>query len=465
MDSTLNRDLLNAARRAGASDCLIVESQSAERMDELQGAEITHANSTAYRAEFYAVVDNGLAHTELVRNPRANASHRHLEQLVVDAVRAAHIVNAWGMCHRGGMSRHGAMSSDAAVSPNAGMNLDAGKNGVGCDLRDMVCPTSAQNTAAEWAKFQFCSSFDADESCHKKCSIDACLASHDFNAAPMLQALYDDMTKRYADIDFGARQRITHARKTFYFLEETIFQNRFETQLEQSVVLQRHKLRLPAILFDGIWTEKDTGLVESSLTLPQLAPALMRTKLTTSESSNAPKNVDRVVLSPWAAAVLLHETQHIGLNIEFPSSIIVDRAQNFCLPPRLPNTCRGIAVAPLSTHQNDDNRSNHAQPRRYEPDFAVVGKRAFIVDAPIQWMRHRHSIVDVSFHIAAIANVNGYEQHFKSLHLRFDLAQMWKNASVQSAYTHAVSLPCREAMASYVLPWIAVDGCVIDGMA
>ena len=237
------------------------------------------------------------------------------------------------------------------------------------------------------------------------------------------------------------------------------------TQLEQSVVLQRHKLRLPAILFDGIWTEKDTGLVESSLTLPQLAPALMRTKLTTSESSNAPKNVDRVVLSPWAAAVLLHETQHIGLNIEFSSSIIVDRAQNFCLPPRLPNTCRGIAVAPLSTHQNDGNRSNHAQPRRHEPDFAAVGKRAFIVDAPIQWMRHRHSIVDVSFHIAAIANVNGYEQHFKSLHLRFDLAQMWKNASVQSAYTHAVSLPCHGAMASYVLPWIAVDGCVIDGMA
>ena len=357
------------------------------------------------------------------------------------------------------------MSSDAAVSPNAGMNLDAGKSGVGCDLRDMVCPTSAQNTAAESAKFQFCSSFDADESCHKKCSIDACLASHDFNAAPMLQALYDDMTKRYADIDFGARQRITHARKTFDFLEETIFQNRFETQLEQSIVLQQHKLRLPAILFDGIWTEKDTGLVESSLTLPQLAPALMRTKLTTSESSNAPKNVDRVVLSPWAAAVLLHETQHIGLTIEFSSSIIFDRAQNFCLPPRLPNTCRGIAVAPLSTHQNDGNRSNHAQPRRHEPDFAAVGKRAFIVDAPIQWMRHRHSIVDVSFHIAAIANVNGYEQHFKSLHLRFDLAQMWKNASVQSAYTHAVSLPCHGAMASYVLPWIAVDGCVIDGMA
>lgn len=453
MDSTLNRDLLNAARRAGASDCLIVESQFEERIDERRGAEITHANSTAYRAEFYAVVDNGLARTELVRNPRANASPRHLEQLVVDAVRAAHIVNAWGMCHRG------------AMSSNSGMNLDAGKSGAGCDLRDMVCPTSAQNTAAEWAKFQFCSSFDADESCHKKCSIDACLASHDFNAAPMLQALYDDMSKRYADIDFGARQRITHARKTFYFLDETIFQNRFETQLEQSVVLQRHKLRLPSILFDGIWTEKDTGLVESSLTLPQLAPALMRTKLTTSESSNAPKNVDRVVLSPWAAAVLLHETQHIGLNIEFPSSIIVDRSQNFCLPPRLPNTCRGIAVAPLSTHQNDGNRSNHAQPRRHEPDFAAVGKRAFIVDAPIQWMRHRHSIVDVSFHIAAIANVNGYEQHFKSLHLRFDLAQMWKNASVQSIYTHAVSLPCREAMTSYVLPWIAVDGCVIDGMA
>lgn len=453
MDSTLNRDLLNAARRAGASDCLIVESQFEERIDERRGAEITHANSTAYRAEFYAVVDNGLAHTELVRNPRANASPRHLEQLVVDAVRAAHIVNAWGMCHRG------------AMSSNSGMNLDAGKSGAGCDLRDMVCPTSAQNTAAEWAKFQFCSSFDADESCHKKCSIDACLASHDFNAAPMLQALYDDMSKRYADIDFGAWQRITHARKTFYFLDETIFQNRFETQLEQSVVLQRHKLRLPAILFDGIWTEKDTGLVESSLTLPQLAPALMRTKLTTSESSNAPKNVDRVVLSPWAAAILLHETQHIGLNIEFSSSIIVDRAQNFCLPPRLPNTCRGIAVAPLSTHQNDDNRSNHAQPRRHEPDFAAMGKRAFIVDAPIQWMRHRHSIVDVSFHIAAIANVNGYEQHFKSLHLRFDLAQMWKNASVQSIYTHAVSLPCREAMTSYVLPWIAVDGCVIDGMA
>lgn len=453
MDSTLNRDLLNAARRAGASDCLIVESQFEERIDERRGAEITHANSTAYRAEFYAVVDNGLARTELVRNPRANASPRHLEQLVVDAVRAAHIVNAWGMCHRG------------AMSSNSGMNLDAGKSGAGCDLRDMVCPTSAQNTAAEWAKFQFCSSFDADESCHKKCSIDACLASHDFNAAPMLQALYDDMSKRYADIDFGAWQRITHARKTFYFLDETIFQNRFETQLEQSVVLQRHKLRLPAILFDGIWTEKDTGLVESSLTLPQLAPALMRTKLTTSESSNAPKNVDRVVLSPWAAAVLLHETQHIGLNIEFPSSIIVDRSQNFCLPPRLPNTCRGIAVAPLSTHQNDGNRSNHAQPRRHEPDFATMGKRAFIVDAPIQWMRHRHSIVDVSFHIAAIANINGYEQHFKSLHLRFDLAQMWKNASVQSIYTHAVSLPCREAMTSYVLPWIAVDGCVIDGMA
>ena len=459
MDSTLNRDLLNAARRAGASDCLIVESQFAERIDELRGAEITHANSTAYRAEFYAVVDNGLAHTELVRNPRANASHRHLEQLVVDAVRAAHIVNAWGMCHRGAMSRHGAMSY------NSGTSYNSGKSGAGCDLRDMVCPTSAQNTAAEWAKFQFCSSFDADESCHKKCSIDACLASHDFNAAPMLQALYDDMSKRYADIDFGARQRITHARKTFYFLDETIFQNRFETQLEQSVVLQRHKLRLPTILFDGIWTEKDTGFVESSLTLPQLAPALMRTKLTTSESSNAPKNVDRVVLSPWAAAVLLHETQHIGLNIEFPSSIIVDRAQNFCLPPRLPNTCRGIAVAPLSTHQNDDNRSNHAQPRRHEPDFAAMDKRAFIVDAPIQWTRHRHSIVDVSFHIAAIANVNGYEQHFKSLHLRFDLAQMWKNASVQSAYTHAVSLPCRGAMTSYVLPWIAVDGCVIDDMA
>ena len=459
MDSTLNRDLLNAARRAGASDCLIVESQFAERIDELRGAEITHANSTAYRAEFYAVVDNGLARTELVRNPRANASHRHLEQLVVDAVRAAHIVNAWGMCHRGAMSRHGAMSY------NSGTSYNSGKSGAGCDLRDMVCPTSAQNTAAEWAKFQFCSSFDADESCHKKCSIDACLASHDFNAAPMLQALYDDMSKRYADIDFGARQRITHARKTFYFLDETIFQNRFETQLEQSVVLQRHKLRLPSILFDGIWTEKDTGIVESSLTLPQLAPALMRTKLTTSESSNAPKNVDRVVLSPWAAAVLLHETQHIGLNIEFPSSIIVDLAQNFCLPPRLPNTCRGIAVASLSTHQNDDNRSNHAQPRRHEPDFATMGKRAFIVDAPIQWMRHRHSIVDVSFHIAAIANINGYEQHFKSLHLRFDLAQMWKNASVQSAYTHAVSLPCRGAMTSYVLPWIAVDGCVIDDMA
>lgn len=459
MDSTLNRDLLNAARRAGASDCLIVESQFAERIDELRGAEITHANSTAYRAEFYAVVDNGLAHTELVRNPRANASHRHLEQLVVDAVRAAHIVNAWGMCHRGAMSRHGAMSY------NSGTSYNSGKSGAGCDLRDMVCPTSAQNTAAEWAKFQFCSSFDADESCHKKCSIDACLTSHDFNAAPMLQALYDDMSKRYADIDFGARQRITHARKTFYFLDETIFQNRFETQLEQSVVLQRHKLRLPTILFDGIWTEKDTGFVESSLTLPQLAPALMRTKLTTSESSNAPKNVDRVVLSPWAAAVLLHETQHIGLNIEFPSSIIVDRAQNFCLPPRLPNTCRGIAVAPLSTHQNDDNRSNHAQPRRHEPDFAAMDKRAFIVDAPIQWTRHRHSIVDVSFHIAAIANVNGYEQHFKSLHLRFDLVQMWKNASVQSAYTHAVSLPCRGAMTSYVLPWIAVDGCVIDDMA
>ncbi len=459
MDSTLNRDLLNAARRAGASDCLIVESQFAERIDELRGAEITHANSTAYRAEFYAVVDNGLARTELVRNPRANASPRHLEQLVVDAVRAAHIVNAWGMSHRGAMSRHGAMSYNSGISSNSG------KSGAGCDLRDMVCPTSAQNTAAEWAKFQFCSSFDVDESCHKKCSIDACLASHDFNAAPMLQALYDDMSKRYADIDFGARQRITHARKTFYFLDETIFQNRFETQLEQSVVLQRHKLRLPSILFDGIWTEKDTGIVESSLTLPQLAPALMRTKLTTSESSNAPKNVDRVVLSPWAAAVLLHETQHIGLNIEFPSSIIVDRAQNFCLPPRLPNTCRGIAVAPLSTRQNDDNRSNHAQPRRHEPDFAAMCKRAFIVDAPIQWMRHRHSIVDVSFHIAAIANINGYEQHFKSLHLRFDLAQMWKNASVQSVYTHAVSLPCRGAMTSYVLPWIAVDGCVIDDMA
>ncbi len=36
---------------------------------------------------------------------------------------------------------------------------------------------------------------------------------------------------------------------------------------------------------------------------------------------------------------------------------------------------------------------------------------------------------------------------------------------MQSVYTHAVSLPCREAMTSYVLPWIAVDGCVIDDMA
>lgn len=417
--------MLNAARRAGAADCLIVESQIASRVDAIRHSAMTHDNAVGYDAKFFAVVDKGIVCAELMRSSHSNASRDYLEKIVVDAVQAAHIVNAWGMCK---------------PTPS---------------LRAMVCPTSAQNTAAEWEKYKYCTSFDDVDGQCKTCAVDDCLASHDFDAAPILRILDDEMKRRWGEIDFEARQTITRTRKTFFFLDETIYQDRFETRIEQTAFLPNDaatpRLRLPDIRFDGILKAKDADLFHSALALPAFAPELMRSMRTTSDASNAPKNLHRIVLSPWAAAILLHETHHIGIDAEFPSSIIVDRSQNFCLPPSLPHTCKGFGIEPLET--SDASRPS----QRHEPDFSSLKTRSFVVDAPIRWMRHKKTHVDATFQIAAVASSQGFEQHFKSMRLRFDLSQIWKNATVHSAYAHAVSLPCADASVAYVLPWIAVD--------
>ncbi len=431
MDSGLNRDLLNAARSAGADDCVIAESDILTRCDGLKNNEITHRFENIRRATFCARVGDGVSVAEISDDPKRIFSPSHLKQVIADAVQAAHIVNAWRM-----------------FKPCP-------------DLRALWASSSPQDASAQWAKLRYCHSFDPDETCKKQCALPDCLQSPEFDAVPMARALSETMANRFPDIGFSAEQKTLFIRQTLSFPDKTAEIRRFETQLTQFAHLPAgnapvSKLRLPTIVCDGLLTQSDIDWIDSSLSVARLAPGLMRTLLTTADHSDAPRNIGRIVLSPWAGALLMHETQHIGLTPEFPAEIIADYAQNFGQPPQSARICRGLAIDAVG----GDPAKTPTHAKRHEPDFSSLPTRSFAADAPYRMIRHRNTAADVDFLVAAIVGKHGFEQHFKSIAFRFDLKSVWKNATVHSNYAQTVSLPCADGFATYRLPWIAVDGAI-----
>lgn len=429
MDSGLNRDLLNAARSAGADDCVIAESDILSRCDCLKNAEITHRLENIHRATFCARVGDGISAAEISDDPKRNFSPAHLKQIIADTVQAAHIVNAWRM-----------------FKPCP-------------DLRALWASSSPQDASAEWTKLRYCQSFAPDETCKKPCALPDCLQSPEFDAIPLVRVLAETMANRFPDIGFSAEQNTRFIRQTLSFPDKTAEIRRFETRLTQFAHLPPgnapvSKLRLPTIVCDGLLTEGDIDLIDSSLSAARLAPGLMRTLLTTADPSDAPRNIGRVALSPWAAALLMHETQHIGLTPEFSPEIIAGYAQNFGQPPQSARICRGLAIAPFGGDRTDAP----AHAKRHEPDFSSLPARSFAADAPYRIIRRRNTVADIDFLVAAIAGKQGYEQHFKTIAFRFDLKSMWKNATAHSNYAQTISLPCADGFATYRLPWIAVDG-------
>lgn len=446
MDSDLCRDLLNVARQNGAQDCVIVQTHAQHRIDEIENRQKSHRFERECSTFFYAFIDGAYTSAKLQFGDLPMPEKQMLQRIVADSVRACQISAAWHF---------------ADPIPN---------------LKSAFESASAQNTENEALKYAYCTSFDIEETCKKKCLLPACLSDDDFNASPILDALSDDAWRIHPNLQIRLRQILTEKQSDLFFLDEEVHQKHFESRLFQSLCASNSQdensdshssyIDLPPIAYDGIWFQPNIDLLEPFMTIRDIAAGLLRSALTTSNASNAPHNIKRVLLSPWVAAILLHETEHLsknGKSIDFPVNFAFQYDEHLLLPPQRFQKCRGFTlVAPRSTKDFDAAKTSPSERRKHL--LGALRERVFVVDAPTRFIRRRDAIVNMAFAIAATANSHGYEQHFQSLTLQFDLQKMWRTASLLPSETKIIDIPCNRGLTALKTGWIEVDGKLVNAL-
>lgn len=416
MDDSLCIEIIRNARKLGADDVAVVRRWETQRTDTLCNGAHSFQYAQSDRADFFVHVGGALASCALY-DDRLLYSFSDLNAHAADTIHAARMAAAWG-------------TSKKIQS-----------------LRAALQHTSAQNDPAVCQSMTPC-----ENHLPKQTDLFRALRSqsNSIDPAPLLPILAERARARFKQLMPSYRQSTYAVRQTFYFNEETLSSDHFETYLDQSLKMDgtSHALRLPTIAFDGLLMCDDGLNAANALNCADIAPKFMRSCLTTSTEQSAPHNITRAILSPWACAVVLHEASHLGASIVASDHFICNYSACLLTPPDA-KACRGFAVESVDGNDATD-------------ELQAAQQRSFIVDAPSRWVRRNGHYLDVRFEIAATAASKQYEQHFQSLCLRFDLLKMWKTAQIASVASRRITLPCSGGRVTFEVPSLSVD---IEGLS
>ena len=396
-------ELVSFAERNGADEAVVLQTHALRRHDEIQSnASVASRLERHAQARLYVRVQNAVFHAALTPSGRTLLAPASLERLALDAIQAARLADVWGPvrpCHKLPEPQTSAQPASIPV----------------CPPKDARSNRKSGQTA---------------------CFDPAFLQDLKSDTAPILPRLVTACSAQASSVTLHAHQTtelVTLQRQTRHAISRS---QHVQTTLEQTLSHGTQTLTLPPYLFDGPLLTPDAPEHAPLLQAGELAADFARACVTQSTAASAPQTVQRVILMPWAAAVLAHEARHLSPPpAHVPFTLDTQRA--LYTPPPAPFTpfpqtppCPAFALIP------------HTELPEHSALLPHTVERTFLVDAPDAWVRKNDALLDIRFRIAQSHAFGTVEQHFQSLTLRFDLKHFWEDCAFMTAPVRRITLPC-----------------------
>ena len=381
MDDSLVRELFKTAAKAGAEDMVVVDSQSFHRIDRLnhkqKSPKVEFENTKT--CTFYAAIGNGECSAEIT--PEHNMDS--LIQIVQNVVSAAKLANVWG-----------------TVQPH----VNFGKK---------FKSASGQNCSSIQHEFE--SRFPAFDLCIQSGKTGECLNTKD-DLAPCLTQIAEDIQKLHSDYPFELTQEIIETDSHIWNSDGFQQVHQFKTRISQYLWLpEQKKICLPDYLFDGAGIWPEDKIHQHLLSAAEIAIKLQYSRENPSDFSQY--DGFGMIISPWAMAVLAHESRHLGIDITSSGKIVLDADSCLFSPPSSPRTCHGFALG----------HSGKAKPT-LNLLYARTPSKSVILDVPVRWMRRGNSMFIEFAYVAEIVNQQ-ISRFFQPITLQIDLSEFWQKCT------------------------------------
>ena|GEM_PF-6078943 len=256
--------------------------------------------------------------------------------------------------------------------------------------------------------------------------------------SPFLEGERKGLTRISKEASFEAVWTDSCTQADIYFADA--FESRFwrEIKLTQTLETPQCRLRLPAFVAES---EADLNQALSSRLILRVSDVVER-QLAQARANEAACDGSGIILGPWAAAVLLHETLHLGLDpILSSETLVLDRSRCLGNLPRSEGTCLNLA---LHTRESADTA--------IEQLILKVPPGTVFVEAPIHWARRNHHHLDVTFACAHDIAHDQPSTYYRHPRLTFDLRTIWHHVQGAATPERRVNLPCGNDSATLQVP-------------
>jgi len=258
--------------------------------------------------------------------------------------------------------------------------------------------------------------------------------------SPFLEGERKGMARLSKEASFEALWVDTCTQADIYFADT--FETRFwrELKLTQMLETPQCRLRLPAFVAES---EADLSQAQSSGLILRLSDVVER-QLAQARANDTVPDGSGIILGPWATAVLLHETLHLGLDpILSSETLVLDRSRCLGNPPRFEDICLNLA---LHTKESADTT--------IEQLLLQVPSGTAFVEAPIHWAKRNHHHLDVTFAYAHDVVQGQPSTYYRHPRLTFDLRTIWHHVQGAATPERRVNLPCGHASTTLQAPHV-----------
>lgn len=394
MDDTFVRELLRSAESAGATDAALLSSNSVVRSDTLISGNTPKSSIKKNNTiTFFAAVDNAEATASLDSSLPIEAA----KQIVIQTTKAAKLANTWG---------------------SANSHIPFGRQLI--KNSPQICPDRIPDPDNNPAPFDTCSKSAGSASCLEN------------SALPFTSALAEiakKISENSPEFSYNLQQITTDSNDHIWHSGGYQHCRNFTTTLSQEIVLSEgYAIKLPDYIYDGAGINTADPWHSALLSAAEIAQKLH-------DARQAPLQFKEyhgfgVLLSPWAVAVLAHESRHLGLDLTASKKITIDADSCLFTPPISPRSCPGFALC-------------HALGNR--PTLAFLHARtpsdSLMLDIPTRWSR-KDTTLFVEFAFVASIENQKISKYFQPVTLQFDLSALWRLCTETAEPARRMAFPC-----------------------
>ncbi len=407
MDDAFFRDLIAHAMRLGAADACVDEVRVICDSDILDSGRVSQVRDISQEATLFVKCAHALTRVALSQD--APLSLETAKKRVEDAVRASILVEAW------------------SCVPGA----------------DEIPEMDVDDT------YRYVDPFDDDPKAlakHQK-KFEAFMNGSVSERAPVLIHEMARMGK-ISDVSLFAKQVIFRKTQRRITQNDVVMASsgatRFERFIRWHSAWNAASLQLPDYVQIGYGidpTSQDAAFILDSSNIAR------GYALTRGSSQKFDRQLHQLILGPWAACVVLHETIHQSpYYLGQTEAVAIDSNRGIlqCSTPK--SSCSAYAIHPTTPELLSFNEV-----------LPQIESEALYVDAPTFVVRHTDTSIDVAFSVVRSIGNDGHEQPFWPVTLRILPHSFWSKIKIAFGPLCRISLNCMHGEPTFQAPGLVLN--------